>query len=221
MLAGQVMVGASLSVTVMVNEQVVLLWAPHVAWKLTVVLPIGKMDPLVGPAICRMTAAPFAVVIIGWGNVTTAPHSPVLLEVSRFPEQVIVGGGGPRRMGFAEGPSELLFAKLAIWTSWAERSAFRSGVFSSMALPESPENAVVPAFSMVLTRMKAMVAAIKRGGNDICLRVVGIQVRQARPRRVQVCVLIPPLYADKVVGLPTAQHYAYHWCRYLSVAPAL
>ena len=49
MLAGQVMPGNTLSVTVTLKLQVLILPAPSVARHVTFVLPLGKVDPLAGP----------------------------------------------------------------------------------------------------------------------------------------------------------------------------
>ena len=54
-LAGQVIVGATLSVTVTVKEQVLVLPAPSVAFHTTMLLPLGKLEPLARPLI-RVTA---------------------------------------------------------------------------------------------------------------------------------------------------------------------
>ena len=51
MLAGQVMIGASLSVTVTVKEQVAVLPLASVAVKLFEVVPTGKVEPLAKPEV--------------------------------------------------------------------------------------------------------------------------------------------------------------------------
>ena len=55
MLAGQVITGSSLSVMVMVNEQVDTLPLASVTWNVFVVEPIGKVDPDGKPEVCIIT----------------------------------------------------------------------------------------------------------------------------------------------------------------------
>ena len=51
-LAGQVIVGISVSLTVTVKEHVAVLPEPSVTVKLLEVVPEGKLDPLANPAVC-------------------------------------------------------------------------------------------------------------------------------------------------------------------------
>ena len=64
-MAGQVTVGGCVSLTVTVNEQVAVLPDPSVAVQVTVVVPFGKGDPLLG---IHATVAPeqlsFAVGVV-------------------------------------------------------------------------------------------------------------------------------------------------------------
>ena len=57
MLEGQVMVGFSLSLTVIVNEQLAVFPDASVARYVTVVVPTGKDAPLAKPAV-RLTVTP-------------------------------------------------------------------------------------------------------------------------------------------------------------------
>jgi hypothetical protein len=57
MLAGQVMAGFSLSLTVIVNEQLAVFPDASVAVCVTVVVPTGKESPLAKPAV-RLTETP-------------------------------------------------------------------------------------------------------------------------------------------------------------------
>jgi hypothetical protein len=66
MLAGQVIVGGCVSLTVTVNVQL----GPAVVVQVTVVVPTGKNDPEAG----EQDTFPQVPVVVGLGYVTTAPH---------------------------------------------------------------------------------------------------------------------------------------------------
>jgi hypothetical protein len=55
-LAGQVIVGVCVSLTVTVKAQVAELPEPSVTVKLFEVVPVGKLDPLAKPAVCAKFA---------------------------------------------------------------------------------------------------------------------------------------------------------------------
>ena len=55
-LAGHVIVGTCVSLTVTVKEQVAVLPEPSVTVKLFEVVPAGKLDPLANPAVCAKVA---------------------------------------------------------------------------------------------------------------------------------------------------------------------
>ena len=81
MLAGQTITGASVSLTVAVNEQLV----PDVVLQVTVVVPTGKNDPEGGV----QTTVPQLLPATGAAYVTTVPHCPVVFEVVMFAGHVI------------------------------------------------------------------------------------------------------------------------------------
>ena len=54
MVAGQLIVGGSLSVTVTVKEQVAVLPLASVTLNVLTVVPLGKAEPLAKPAICAV-----------------------------------------------------------------------------------------------------------------------------------------------------------------------
>ena len=56
MLPGQVIAGASASVTVTVNEQAALFPEASVTTKVLVVIPTGKFEPEASPAVCIVLA---------------------------------------------------------------------------------------------------------------------------------------------------------------------
>src|SRR5438132_14277186 len=88
MLAGQVIVGASLSLTVTVKEQVAVLPLVSVAVQVTVVVPWAKVEPLAG---LQVGGAPGKVTEAVAAKVTTALELPASLFVTMFAGQVIVG----------------------------------------------------------------------------------------------------------------------------------
>lgn len=60
-LAGQVIAGTWMSVTVTVNEQVAVLPAASVALKVLVVTPTGKLAPLAKPAVWVTTGVQLSI----------------------------------------------------------------------------------------------------------------------------------------------------------------
>jgi hypothetical protein len=66
MFAGHVMLGASVSFTVMVKLQL----GPTDVRQVTVVVPIGKNDPEAGVQV----TVPQLPIVVGGGYVTLAPH---------------------------------------------------------------------------------------------------------------------------------------------------
>ena len=88
-LEGQVITGACVSFTVTVKVQVdVLPWA-SVAVAVTVVVPTGKNDPLVGDVV-TVTPGQLSVAVIV-GKVTTAPHWFASFDLVILAGQVITG----------------------------------------------------------------------------------------------------------------------------------
>ena len=84
MFAGQVITGSSLSITMTVKEQVVLLPEPSVLLNETVVMPLGKAEPLTGPAVCtRVGTSQLSLVTTGV-QVTTAVQRPGLVLAMMF-----------------------------------------------------------------------------------------------------------------------------------------
>ncbi len=73
MFAGQVMVGACASTTVIVNEQVSVSWAASVAVQVTVVGPVGKLEPE-GGLHTKLTPEQLSVAVAV--KLTTAEHWP-------------------------------------------------------------------------------------------------------------------------------------------------
>lgn len=76
--------GNSLSVTVTVKEHMLLLPLASVAVNDTVVVPIGKTDPLGKPAVCVTTIPAQLSVAIGAGQNTVAPQTPGALLTEIF-----------------------------------------------------------------------------------------------------------------------------------------
>ncbi len=74
MLAGQVILGASASVTVTVNEQLVFWPFDAVTSKVFVVVPTGKAAPEAKPAVCAVVAPEQLSLPTGAVYVTTAEH---------------------------------------------------------------------------------------------------------------------------------------------------
>lgn len=81
MLAGQVIVGACVSLTVTVNEQL----GPAVVVQVTVVVPFGKKEPEAGEQVI----VPQLPEAVGAGYVTVAPHWFGSFDLVRFAGQVI------------------------------------------------------------------------------------------------------------------------------------
>ena len=67
MFCGQVMLGGKLSDTVMTKVQVLERPAPSMARHVTVVLPLGKVDPLAGPLMRITVTAPQLSAAVGVG----------------------------------------------------------------------------------------------------------------------------------------------------------
>ena len=92
-MAGQVMAGAWVSVTVTVNARVVELPAASVARKETAVAPTGKDAPEAGPAIWVMVGLPGQLsVAVAAVKLTLAAHRPGVLGWVMLAGQVILGG---------------------------------------------------------------------------------------------------------------------------------
>jgi hypothetical protein len=84
-LAGQtVNTGASLSVTLTVNAHMLKLPLASVAVNETLVTPMGKVDPLVKPAVCVIINPGQLSLATGAAQLTTAPHTPGLLFTEIF-----------------------------------------------------------------------------------------------------------------------------------------
>ena len=75
--AGQVIVGACVSFTVTVNEQLAELPAASITEQFTVVVPFGKLDPEGGVQTGVPTPEQLSVAVAA--KVTTAEHCPVVL----------------------------------------------------------------------------------------------------------------------------------------------
>ena len=71
MFAGQVMLGFSVSLTVTVKLQLVVLLDESVAVQMTVLVPFAKVEPLVG---VQATLTPRQLSLAVGANVTTALH---------------------------------------------------------------------------------------------------------------------------------------------------
>jgi hypothetical protein len=89
MLAGQVTVGFSLSLTVTVKEQLAVLPEASVAVQLTVVVPFGKLEPDGG---VHTTPTPGQLSVALAVKLTFAAHCPGAVLVLIFAGQVTVGG---------------------------------------------------------------------------------------------------------------------------------
>ncbi len=89
-LAGQVMVGISVSLTVTVKEQVAVLPEPSVTVKLLAVVPEGKLEPLAKPDVCAKFA-PAQLSLKVTEKVTIAAHWPGSLLTTTFAGHVMVG----------------------------------------------------------------------------------------------------------------------------------
>jgi hypothetical protein len=88
MLAGHVVTGGCVSLTVTVNEQLDELPDGSVAVHVTVVVPTANVDPLAGTHTV-VTGAQLSVTV--GANVTTAPHTPVSLLCAMLAGHVITG----------------------------------------------------------------------------------------------------------------------------------
>jgi len=87
-LAGQVIDGGWVSLTVTVNEQVLMLLEASVALQVTVVVPFGKNDPDAG---LQVVPAPEQLSVTVGAKVTTAPHWLGSLGLTMLFGQVIAG----------------------------------------------------------------------------------------------------------------------------------
>ena len=83
-------VGASVSFTVTVNEHVAVLLEASVTVKLFVVVPTGKVEPLARPPVCD-TVWPGQLSEEPTVYVTDAPHIPLSFDTVIFAGQLIVG----------------------------------------------------------------------------------------------------------------------------------
>ena len=91
MLAGQLIVGAWLSVTVTLKLQVAVAPFAAVTRKVFVVLPTGKVAPLAKPAVCVVVAEGQLSVPVGAVKVTNFEQRPGSLLPVTFAGQVMVG----------------------------------------------------------------------------------------------------------------------------------
>jgi hypothetical protein len=100
---GQLIVGACVSFTVTVNEQVAVLPPASVAVQVTVVVPMGKGDPEAGE---HMAVAPgqlsetVPAATLGVGNVGDAPHWPAAFDTEKLFGQEMVGGSSSTTVTF-------------------------------------------------------------------------------------------------------------------------
>ena len=90
MLAGQVIVGFCVSLTVTVNEQFAGLPDPSVTVQLTVVVPVGKLEPEGGLQTGVPTFGQLSVAV-AFAYVTTAEHWLAAVPCTTFAGQVITG----------------------------------------------------------------------------------------------------------------------------------
>jgi hypothetical protein len=90
MLAGHVIFGGSVSLTVTVNVQLVVLPEASVATLVTVVVPLGKLVPDAG-VVATVTPGQLSLAT-GAGNVTIAEQSRGCVFVTMFAGQVMPGG---------------------------------------------------------------------------------------------------------------------------------
>ena len=92
--AGQVIVGCSVSFTVTVNEQVLVLPAASVATNVLVVVPTGNVLPLGRPAVCCTTGGTSGQLSVTAGRLkfTIAPQMPGFVPVVILAGHMIVGG---------------------------------------------------------------------------------------------------------------------------------
>jgi len=88
-LAGQLTVGGSLSLTLTVNEQEAVLPEASVAVQVTVVVPFKKVEPDGG---LQLTVAPGQLSVTVAEKLTTAEHWPGSVLVTMLAGQEIVGG---------------------------------------------------------------------------------------------------------------------------------
>src|SRR3989442_6753904 len=89
MLAGQLITGGSLSLTVTVKLHVAVLPAASVTRKTLVVTPTGKTDPLANPPVCVVSAPGQLSLPTGVVYVTTALHWPTSSFVTMLDGQLI------------------------------------------------------------------------------------------------------------------------------------
>jgi hypothetical protein len=91
MLAGQVIVGLVVSLTVTVNEQLLVPWPVSMALQVTDVVPLANVEPLVGVQVV-VTDPPQALVPVAVHLITCEQEVDVVLVVM-LPGQVMVGSG--------------------------------------------------------------------------------------------------------------------------------
>jgi hypothetical protein len=89
MLAGQVMVGFSVSLMVTVNMQLAVKFTASVAVQDTVVVPLGKLEPDGG---VQTKLSPGQLSVTVGAKVTTVAHWPGAVDIVMLAGQVIVGG---------------------------------------------------------------------------------------------------------------------------------
>jgi hypothetical protein len=97
-LAGQVIEGCSVSFTVTVNEQVLVLPAASVALKVLVVVPTGKVLPDGNPAICCTTGGTTGIVpkiSMMKCDVKPSDASVTGLGTPQVPEEIYEGADSP------------------------------------------------------------------------------------------------------------------------------
>ena len=81
-----------MSFTVTVNPQMAVLPATSVALKVTIVTPLGKVEPLEGPAVRTMDTLPQLSEPVGFRYVTAVLlHEPGAVLRTRFPGQTMEG----------------------------------------------------------------------------------------------------------------------------------
>jgi hypothetical protein len=80
-LAGQLMVGASLSVTVIVKEQIDVFPAASVAWNTLSVFPFGNPEPLARPLVCEIVVPGQLSPNDGFEKVATPVHNPAFVLI--------------------------------------------------------------------------------------------------------------------------------------------
>lgn len=94
--AGQVIVGNCVSVMVMVNEHVAVFVEKSLAWKRSVVVPIGNREPDASPAVCVTVGATLQLSDAATLKDTVAPHCPGVLLCVILVGHVMVGASSSK-----------------------------------------------------------------------------------------------------------------------------